>query len=312
MKALFERRPDWLLALLILIGLMIVNARLQHNFFEPRVLISNLSTYLPLILVAIGQTYVILSSDIDLSVGAIISLVNVIVVSVIEALGGGGGAILVGIACGVLSGVACGIFNGFCVAVLRLQAIVTTFATGIVFAGLALWVLPAAGKQAPAAFWQIYGGGPGLPTVLWILLATLIVLLWFSRSGLHQALLAVGGDRQAAYRSGLPVARLRITGYAACGLFAALAALCLLGETATGDPLLGGAYTLSSISAVVLGGTALSGGVGGALGSVFGALILGLINNLIFFARLPFEYQNLVQGLIVLAALAGGVLFARR
>jgi ribose transport system permease protein len=96
------------------------------------------------------------------------------------------------------------------------------------------------------------------------------------------------------------------------GLFAAFAALCLTGETASGDPLLGQTLALSSISAVVLGGTALAGGFGGAFGSIIGALVLGMIGNVIFFAGLPFEYQTLVQGIIVLLALAGGVFVTRR
>ena len=78
------------------------------------------------------------------------------------------------------------------------------------------------------------------------------------------------------------------------------------------DPLLGPSFTLSSVSAVVLGGTALAGGLGSAIGSILGALILGLIANVVFFAGLPYEYQDLAKGLIVLAALAGGVLVSRR
>jgi ribose transport system permease protein len=90
-----------------------------------------------------------------------------------------------------------------------------------------------------------------------------------------------------------------------------MSGLALVGETASGDPLIGGGTTLSSITAVVLGGTALSGCVGGVLGSVIGAYILGLINNVIFFAHVPFAWQGLIQGAIILAALSGGVLMAR-
>jgi ribose transport system permease protein len=90
-----------------------------------------------------------------------------------------------------------------------------------------------------------------------------------------------------------------------------LAGLALVGETASGDPLIGGALTLSSVTAVVLGGTALKGCIGGVAGSILGAFILGLINNVIFFAQLPFEWQGLIQGVIILAALAGGVVMAR-
>ncbi|MBT4711532.1 MAG: ABC transporter permease [Alphaproteobacteria bacterium] len=307
------RRHPYLLAVGVFILLSIVNAILQPSFLRPAVAVSNLASFMPLILVAVGQTYVILASDIDLSVGFIISVVNVVVVTTIEALGGSGGAILAGFAAGIATGILAGLVNGLCVAVLRFQPIVTTFATGIIFAGVALWILPQAGGQVPAIVWRTYAGAvAGVPVVLWLLAAVLVFIAVFARTRFHTALVAVGGNMQAAYQTKLPVTRIRITSYVISGLFAALAALALVGETASGDPLLGGAFSLSSITAVVLGGTALAGGRGGALGSLFGAIILGLIANVIFFAQLPFEYQNLAQGLVILLALAGGVFVARR
>ena len=307
-----SRRP-YLPAIAVTLLLFILNGFLQPKTLRPVAIVADISTYLPLILLAVGQTYVVLASDIDLSVGSIISLVNVITVSVMTALGGGPGAIFAGICVGMLVGVLCGAFNGFCVAVLRFQPIVSTFASGIVFAGIALWILPQAGLPAPDTYWETYGDNlAGIPFVLWVLAAmalsvTLIANLVFSRS-----LLAVGGNIQSAYQSGLPVPRLRISAYILCGFFSALSALCLTGDTASGDPLLGAKMTLGSVAAVVLGGTALSGGRGNPLGSIFGAVILGLIGSVVFFAGVPFEYQNLVQGLIVLAALAGGVTIARQ
>jgi len=210
-------------------------------------------------------------------------------------------------------GMLCGALNGFCVAVMRFQPIVATFASGIVFAGLALWVLPQAGLPTPDAYWETYGENlAGIPFVLWVLAGTCGIVTLIAKLVFCRSLLAVGGHMQSAYQSGLAVPRLRIQAYILCGLFAALAALCLTGDTASGDPLLGAKSTLGSVAAVVLGGTALSGGRGSALGSIFGAITLGLVGSVVFFAGVPFEYQNLVQGLIVLAALAGGVLVARR
>jgi ribose transport system permease protein len=306
------RRP-YLPAIAVCVLLFLVNGLLQPRTLRPESIVSDVATYLPLILLAVGQTYVVFASDIDLSVGSIVSLANVVTVTVMAALGGGGGAILIGILTGILVGLLCGVFNGFCVAVLRFQPIVATFASGIVFAGIALWILPQAGLPAPDVFWETYGEDlAGIPFVLWVLTVTagavgLIANLVFCR-----LLLAVGGQKQSAYQSGLAVPRLRIQAYMLCGLFAALAALCLTGDTASGDPLLGAKSTLGSVAAVVLGGTALSGGRGSAVGSIFGAIILGLVGSVVFFAGVPFEYQNLVQGLIVLVALAGGVFAARR
>ncbi len=307
------RRQPWVITVLVFLILVIVNTVLQPSFVEPSVMHSNLSTFLPLILVAIGQTYVILAGDIDLSVGSIVALVNVITVSVITALGGTVGAVFGGMAAGLLTGIVCGLINGFFISGLRFQPIVTTFATGIIFAGLAIWVLPQAGLSVPDAYWMTYAETAlGIPVVAWILIAGIGFTLVVARLPFLTRLTAVGGNRTGAFQTGLQLDGLRVGAYVISGAFASFAALCLTGETASGDPLLGASLALSSISAVVLGGTALAGGFGNATGSIVGALVLGMIGNVIFFAGLPFEYQTLVQGLIVLAALAGGVFVTRR
>jgi ribose transport system permease protein len=315
MTALFSNLAGrvWLVTLGALIALFAANLVLQPNLVTPAVLKSNLTVFLPLVLVAIGQTYVVLSGDIDLSVGATVALVNVVTVSVIAATAGDGTGVLLGIAAGLATGLACGLANGFLVGVLRFQPIVTTFATSIIFSGLALYVMPQAGVPVPPLYWRGYAGSLlGVPPVLWIFVGALIVIAFIARRPLLKHFAAVGGQRNAAFQTGLRVARVRIAAYVICALFASVASLCLTGETASGDPLMGRLLALSSISAVVLGGTALAGGSGSAFGSVLGALVLGMIGNVIFFAGLPFDYQTLIQGLIILAALAGGVLVARR
>ncbi|RUT34829.1 ABC transporter permease [Arsenicitalea aurantiaca] len=303
----------WLVTLAALVTLFLVNLALQPNLLTPNVLKSNLTVFLPLVLVAIGQTYVILGGDIDLSVGSIVALVNVVTVSVIAMTGGETGGILLGIAAGILTGLACGLFNGVLIAILRFQPIVTTFATGIIFGGLALRVLPTAGLPVPAGYWRTYAGNVlGIPTVLWIFVFALLAIAFIARRPFLTHLMATGGLRTAAFQTGLRVGPIRIGAYMLSGLFSAFAALCLTGETASGDPLMGRLLALSSISAVVLGGTALAGGRGSAFGSLLGALVIGMISNVIFFAAIPFEYQTLTTGLITLLALAGGVLVSRR
>jgi ribose transport system permease protein len=307
-----SRRP-YLLAALAFVVLSAINTALQPSFLTYGVAISNLAAFLPLTLLAIGQTFVILAADIDLSNGGIVSLVNVAVVMIIETMGGTGTSFAVGIAAGLAIGIAAGAFNGLCVAYLRFQAIVTTFATSIIFTGFALWVLPQAGGQVPASFYLTYSGNLlGIPTTLWIVVLAAAGAAYAMRLRFAQSLRAVGGNAQSAFQTGLPVARVRLTAYSISGLFAALSGLALVGETASGDPLIGGSLTLSSVTAVVLGGTALTGCVGSVTGSILGAFILGIINNVIFFAHVPFEWQGLIQGAIILAALSGGVVMARQ
>ncbi|MEO5326251.1 ABC transporter permease [Mesorhizobium sp. CC13] len=312
LKRLVERYP-FLPALLIAIVLLALNGLYQPRSVSFIGITGLVKTYLALMMLAIAQTYVVYAGDIDLSAGAIVSLVNVVIVVLMEKMGGSGLSVVAALGIGLLAGLACGIVNGLVVAALRLQAIVATFATSIFFTGLALYVMPVAGTPAPAAFWRTYGGRFfDIPFVFYAVIVLAVVLYVLARTRLSTQLLAVGDDAQAAFQSGLPVTRIRIQGYALCGLFAALAAFCITGDTASGDPLVGGKMTLFSVAAVVLGGSALSGGYGTVVGSIIGALIIGLINSLVFFVGTPSEWQNLVQGLAILVALMAGVLVGRR
>jgi ribose transport system permease protein len=299
-RRLIARYP-FLPALAIALALLALNGLYQPRSVSLIGLTGLTKTYMALMLLAIAQTYVVYAGDIDLSVGSIVSLVNVVLVVLMDRWGGGAGSILAAMAAGLV------------VAALRLQAIVATFATSIFFTGLALWVLPVAGLPAPAAFWRTYGGRfLDVPFVFYAVVVLAVLLYLMARLRLTTQLLAVGDDAQSAYQSGLPVTAVRIKGYALCGVFCALAAFCITGDTASGDPLVGGKMTLYSVAAVVLGGAALSGGFGTVVGSVFGALIIGLINSLVYFVGTPSEWQNLVQGLAILIALMVGVLVGRR
>ncbi len=307
------RKVPFALAVLLFVALSAINLALQPGFLSPSVMTSNLTAFLPLIVIAAGQTYVVLGGSVDLSLGAIVSLVNVIVVRLVEGNGGGPGAIALGLAAGLLAGVAVGAANGVLIGVLRLQPIIATFATTIMVGGLALLVLPQAGGSLPDVYYETYGGDVlGVPAPLLVLLALLAAVAAIRRTRFYTHLMAVGGNAQAAFQSGLGVARIRIVSHAIAGCLAAVAALLILGVTGAGDPLMGQAFTLGSVSAVVLGGTALTGGWGGVVGGMLGAASLGLINNVIFFSSIDYQYQTIVQALIVLIALATGVFVARR
>jgi ribose transport system permease protein len=199
-----------------------------------------------------------------------------------------------------------GALNGLCVAYLRLQPIVTTYATSFIFAGAALWILPRPGGLLPSALTDLYRATPlGLPLALWI--AVLIGLAWVAvrRTRYARFLFAVGGDPEAAYATGVPVALMRLSTYVVAGLMAGLSAIALTLNTGTGDPRIGEAMTLPSVVAVVLGGTRLSGGQGGVIGTLMGVVVLSTIRNIISFANVPTWWQTLVDALIIVGALAG-------
>ncbi|MBB4303860.1 ribose transport system permease protein [Rhodobium orientis] len=312
LKRVFERYP-FLPAFCIFIVLLALNGVFSPASLSARGLTGLLSTYLALMLLAIGQTFVVYASDIDFSNGAILSLVNVVIIVFMEQMGGSGLSVTAALAVGIGVGLACGLVNGIVVAALRLQAVVATFATSIFFTGLALYVLPVAGTPAPRLFWRTYGGRFfEVPFVVFAALGIALIVYLLVRTRLVTRLLAVGDDAQAAYQSGLPVTLIRIGGYALSGVFAALAAFCVTGDTASGDPLVGAKMTLFGVAAVVLGGTALSGGFGTVVGSALGAFIIGLINALVYFVGTPSQWQNLVQGLVILIALMLGIMVSRR
>jgi ribose transport system permease protein len=196
--------------------------------------------------------------------------------------------------------------NGLAVAYLRLQPIVTTYATSFVFAGLALYILPRPGGTVPSSLSEFYRSAPlGIPLALWA--ALLLILVWATIRSTRYGpyLYAVGGDAESAYTTGLPVRRIRFSTYVLSGLFAAVAAMALTLSIGTGDARIGESMTLDSIVAVVLGGTRLRGGQGGIAGAVIGVAILGLIRNIISFANVPTWWQTLVDAVIIVLALAG-------
>jgi ribose transport system permease protein len=294
---------------LLLVVAVAINYYLQPNFFQPGILSGNLLLFVPLMLVAVGQTSVVIGGGIDLSLGAIVSMANVIFVSLMgqEA---SPSRILLALAAGFLAGILAGALNGFCVAVLRFQPIVTTFATSFIFAGLALYVLPEPGGAMPPGLVIFYTNPLGLPMVLWVVVVLLLLwsLLRSTRYGTY--LYATGGQDLSAFVSGVPVSSVRFLSYCIAGLMAAAGALALALSTGTGNPIGGTDLMLQSIVAVVLGGTRLSGGQGGVVGSIIGVVILSLIQSIVSFSGAPSSWQTLINGLIVVAALAGPGLVA--
>ncbi|MEM6429009.1 MAG: ABC transporter permease [Deinococcota bacterium] len=301
----FLRKNPYLFALLLLVVLIAINVNLQSNFFSLRAINGNFRVLLPLMLLAVGQSIVIIGGGIDLSVGAIVSLVNVILVTRISPESGLLGVILA-ILLGCASGMLAGAVNGVCVALLRLQPIVTTYATSFIFSGLALLILPRPGGQLPRAMTRFYRSTPlNIPVAVYVIIVLLLIWGLVRGSRYGQYLFATGSQADAAYTTGIPVLRVKFASYVVAGLFSALAALALTLGIGSGNARIGDAMTLESIVAVVLGGTRLRGGQGGVAGAIIGVAILGIIRNLISFADVPTWYQTLVNASIIVLALAG-------
>jgi ribose transport system permease protein len=292
-------------ALVLLALVLALNFLLQPNFLEPATLNGTMRVFLPLVLVAVGQTFVILGGGIDISAGAIVSIVNVILATQIGVRGDPGLALLI-MALALIAGMAAGAVNGFFVAILRLQPIITTYATSFLFGGLALFILPNPGGGVPSQFTSFYRETRPLELPLAVFVIALILLAWY---GIRQTrygryLFAVGGNPDAAYQTGVPVSTVRFSTYVISGLMAASAGIALTLLTGSGNAQSGDALTLAAITAVVIGGTALSGGVGGVGGAILGAIILGLIPNIISFMPIETWWKTFLNAAIIVLALA--------
>ncbi len=258
-----------------------------------------------LALAAVAQFFAVIVRGIDLSVGAVMALTNCVASYLVI---GSGFDMAFGIFVVLLVGAGCGLLNGLLVVYGRIQPIVVTLATASLFVGIALLLRPTPGGQidydlADAMTLDFFG----IPTAL-LITAAIIGLIWvpLRRSGLGLGLYAVGSSEQAAFQSGMPVAKVRLASFALGGLFAGMAGLYFRFITTTGDAGIGPNFTLNSIAAVVLGGVALRGGVGTLTGAIVGAFILKTIGALMFFSGLPPLAQPFVEGLILATAIAIG------
>lgn len=301
---MMTRFPGFL-ALIIMVVAIAVNAFLQPNMLALDTLNSNMRVFLPLIFLAVGQTFVMLGGGIDISVGGIVSIVNVILATRIG-LEGNNELMWQYTGVALLAATIAGAINGFFIAFLRLQPIITTFATGFLYAGFALYILPFPGGGIPRDISELYRTTTPLNIPLaFFIIAIILVIWWYIRSTrFGRYLYAVGGNAEGAYQTAVPVRRVIFSTYVLSGLLAGLSGLAITMLSGSGNADIGSAMTLTAITAVVIGGTALSGGIGGVEGSIMGAITLGLINNIISFAKINTWWETLIKAVIIVVALA--------
>jgi ribose transport system permease protein len=271
--------------------------------------VSNIYRYsAPLLFASLGQTLVILIGGVDLSIGSVISLAAVLTSGIID----GKLELVVPVVVGVLIlGIAIGLINGFLVIGLKVHSLIITLGMSAVLQGVALLYSSNPVGSVPPEFEDFaFGTVMGLP--LGALAATLLLiivrlLLRYTRFG--RQFYAVGSNPTAAQLAGLSVKRVTLAAFAFSGFSAAVAAVYLISLLGTGNPLMGQGYELTSITPVVIGGTALSGGKGGVGGTFFGVLLLSLLNNLLNFLQVSTFYQWVIQGVVILVAVS---IFAER
>ena len=319
------RRHGWTVGVFVLLAVLVLYWRSSTNLPWGTFDVQSLAIdALPLAFVAMGQAIVIISGGIDLSVGSMMSLVNVLaakymVTSLGDATVGstptpGSFERAIGVSLLLIAfGFVAGGLTGLLIHVTKIADIIVTLAMLFVWAGAALAVLEVPGGGVPAKYQSLVT----LDTVVtvWLPKALVILLivyglLWLTirrrRPGL--ALYAIGSNRNAAYLSGINVPLTRVFAYAMSGAFAALGGLALTAASGIGDPHSGDIYTLNSVAAVVLGGVSLLGGVGGLLGVIAAAFVLTLVKTILIIKGVDQNYAQVIQGsLIVLVVMIGGL-----
>jgi ribose transport system permease protein len=298
-----SRQGLWLLPFFMAIAISLVLAIQTKEFAGAENLSNLVAQAMPLIITAIGQMFVIVIGGLDLSVGSVVSFTTAILA--LDAPG----YILFPLVFFLATSI--GFANGIVITRFNVHPIIATLAMQYIVLGATRTLRPVSGGTVPDFVIQAVKGSLfGIPNpVIWGVAVILVAwkLLHASRLGLH--LFAIGGGiasgtEDAARNFGVPVRRNIILAYVACSCFAALAGVFLAGRIVSGDPNVGLLFELDAITAVAIGGTQLSGGIGSLHGTVIGALVLALLSNGMNLANVSPFIQTAIKGTILMLVVA--------
>lgn len=286
-----------ILSLLILVVLL---SALNENFFTFSNFMNIARQSAAMGILAIGQTLVIIIAGIDLSVGSIMAFSGCLI-AVLSTKSGMDPylAVLIGIAGGTLVG----LVNGLIITKAKIQDFIATLGAMTTVAGLALLVsdgLPIAG--IPKQVLSLGSGkiGPIPIELIVFLLVAFVGWIILNHTTLGRNAIAIGGNREAAKVSGIPVSRTRIIIYGFSGLCCAIASIVMIGRLNSANALMGNGMELMSIAAVVLGGTSLAGGFGSIGGTVIGVFTMGVLSNGLDLMNISAFWQKVVLGLVII------------
>ena len=262
-----------------------------------------LRTSFPLLMVALGQTLIILTGGIDLSLGGIVALTNVVCVMTMNTESPVG--FILPLIAAVVLGLVCGALNGVLVTRGNLAPIIVTIATTAIFDGCALLLMPKPGGSVHKAFSKFLTRGlkGAVPLILFLVILILVRTLT-NQTPYGKALRAIGGSENAAYSTGVKVKKVKFIAYCLAGLLCAAAGIFLSAQMNSADATIGKNYAMNAITATVVGGTAMTGAVGDPLGTIAGVFIISIINNMLNLFGVSSFYQFVCQGLILILALS--------
>jgi ribose transport system permease protein len=287
------------------VAIFLVFAVLLHDrgFLNPNNLLNIFRQTAMIAVMAIAMTYVLSAGEIDLSVGAVAGLASVVTAMAIDA-----GGPLAGVLAGLATGIVVGVSNGLLTTRVGIPSFLTTLAMMGIARGVAMWISDTAAVPILSrAYSWIFGGGSigPIPVLLvWMLALGAIGHVVLRRTGFGRRVLATGGGETAARYSGIDTRSIKLRVLIISSMAAALAGMLYAGRLQSGRFQLGEGDELSVIAAAVLGGTSLFGGVGTVIGTIVGAVMIGLINNGLILMGLEFSQQLIARGAIIILAVA--------
>ena len=295
----------------------VVNIQSGGSFLEPHNLLRVLRQITTQAILAFGQTFVIITSGIDLSVGSLVSLTGVVMALIANSLHIGGFALIaVTLLCGLAVGGLAGYINSVPVVRLNLPPFITTLAMMLMALGLSYKLSHGRPVGLNSTDFQNIGIGtflgplfektniPGVPiVVIWMIVIAVIASVLLMKTRFGRYVFALGGNEEAARLAGINVARVKTLVYVISGMCAAIAGFLLMSQFSSGSPQTGtGDELLESIAAVVVGGTSLMGGRGSIIGTFFGALLIGVLYNVMNLINVESYTQKIVLGAVILLA----------
>ncbi|OAI92429.1 ABC transporter permease [Agrobacterium pusense] len=289
-----------------LAGLIVVSILMglaSDNFFSLNNIMNVLRQVSVVGILAVGMTFVILTGGIDLSVGAVMALIGTLSAGLMVNTGL---SPAIALPAGLFIGLGIGIFNGALVAWGKMPAIIVTLATMGMARGLGLIYsggYPVSGIPSWISWFGV--GRVGIVPVPVIIMVVIYAVAWvlLQRTAFGRHVYALGGNELAARLSGVKTQRVKLAVYGISGVTAAFAALILTGRLMSGQPNAGVGFELDAIAAVVLGGTAIAGGRGLILGTLIGAVLLGILNNGLNLMGINPYLQDVIKGGIILLAI---------
>lgn len=293
-----------LTTVIALIILMAVITIINSNFLTANNLLNLLLQVTSNALIAFGMTFVILTGGIDLSVGSILALSSALTAGLL----GSGMPVTLAILISLILGCILGMMNGLLISYGKLAPFIVTLATMTIFRGATLVYTngnPITKGLSDTFLFQFLGQGyiveiPFPVIIMFIVFIVLYVLL--HKTAFGKSVYAIGGNEKAAYISGVKLNKVKIIIYSISGIMASISGLIITSRLSSAQPTAGASYEMDAIAAVVLGGTSLSGGKGRILGTLIGALIIGVLNNGLNIIGVSAFWQQVVKGVVILIA----------